>query len=452
MMKKMTKALCLLAASLLLTACHRTAGDAARQIDELYAEAIAAYDGHDRPRAMTSALRCVALAEQHDTLGLRSMAKACSLLTSLFHVQLDNPSALAYALKGYRAAQRGGFLDPIYIADVATAYMRLGQADSTRHYYAEALRQIRAEESLVTYADIVGEMLIYCSVAEPDSAMARQCLGLLDSLPAERRPHNYDGSKAKFFETYGPLDSAIYYYKKKCGARSRLFARQEASRALMDIYHRLGDDRQSARYALLYAEASDSVAELVRLEQTRDAKNEFQYRRDMEAEAEAYRKASEARQQRTLWASGFVITLLLLLLAFAYYQRRMAQRLLRQTGIIERQRVVNDNLAQLALSARMEASPSEVLDRFHAAALGQGTIGDDDWRELYAALEQLYPDWGSGVLAAWPDIKPDQLHIACLMKSGLKDAEITRLMPQNRSTVYRKITRVREHLGTALLS
>ena len=107
-------------------------------------------------------------------------------------------------------------------------------------------------------------------------------------------------------------------------------------------------------------------------------------------------------------------------------------------------------LARVALSTSLERSYPELQERFRQASVGMCTIEEEDWRQLYAALNVLHSGWGQRVMDAYPAIPAELLHIACLIKSGVRDADITRLMPQNRSTTYRKITKVREQLTELL--
>ena len=203
---------------------------------------------------------------------------------------------------------------------------------------------------------------------------------------------NYNSNKAAYFEAFGPVDSAIYYLMPYITNPVTPYGVRDIARALMDIYAKQGDYKQSCHYALIYAGMVDSIAAMTTLEQARDANNEYKYQRDKEAEAEAYRQASKATEH-----------------------------------------------------------PSKVFDRFQKAASSKTAISsEEEWQNLTAAVEQLYPGFNAAVLQNWPQIKPEELHVVQLLKLGFETPSIMHITGLPKTSVYRKVKEANTLLDSLL--
>lgn len=438
-------------------------GSVAEQIEAHYYWGRTYYELHDSPRAVVGFRRALELYDQNAFKAHRIAANACSQLSDLFWRQFDYNNALEFALKGEKIARENGFCDPIYIMDVASCYLRNNNQDSTTHYYNMAYRKIVEDNSVRQYGVCVAEIMSFF-VSIRDQAKAKKCQLMLESLEPSDRPVVYTLANGSYYEAFGPQDSAIYYNQRHLEKAGNLYGRKDASRALMSIYGERGDYDKALRYAKIYAEAEDSIREMLKIEQTRNANNEFQYRRDMEAEVANERRAARAERWLMAVVGGSMILLLGGLLLHVDRRRRLMQRLLEQERAIARQRteleaarsrmedlkrelkakdVARETVMKMMLTAEAGHSCPDVVDLFRKAARGQSAVGDDDWLRLAVAVEELHPGFADTMIERWPDIGPDSQHIAYLLQIGMEPGDIMRVMNMPKSSLYRKVKQTR---------
>lgn len=356
------------------------------------------------------------------------------------------------------------------MADVAYTYMRMYDTIAATSYYQSATQLIMKNNiEKMNTAAIVSEAMSVFSLYRMEQK-ADECYNWLSHLSYMPHQINYYGNMTNYFLYKGMIDSAIVYNKKRYSFQyPSIFSKQEAARSLMNIYYHLGQLDSASYYGQLYAAASDSVDNFLKIEQTRNARNEYQYQRDMEAEAKAYQEASVARMRLVLFVGFAAISTLAGILYHVNRKRVMAQKLLEKEGIIQEQRhtllqkdetlnetkqrlekrqAQNERLTQMMLAAGSERMNDDVIGLFKAAAKGKRVnITEETWQQLMAALDREYPDFCSRIMERWPTIGNNALHIACLHKLGMSNAEAFTVLGIPRSTFYRLAHQVDEQLG-----
>ena len=438
-------------------------GSVAEQIEAHYYWGRTYYELHDSPRAVSSFLSAIEISERNGNPNFQLLANAYSQLSEIMRRRFDYISALAYAKKGLNVASVNGFIDPIYIMDVATCYKRIENADSTLYYYNMALECILSEKSASKYGECVSELLDYYS-CNHYFEKAKKSFELLNNLEEAVRPRNFLEANAVFFDAFGIQDSALVYYKKSLDAVSNIYGIKDASRALMKIHSIRGENEEACTYALIYAEAEDSIRKMLKVEQTRNANNEFQYRRDMEAEAENERRAARAERWLLLTVGGSLVLLLGGLLFYVNRRRRLTEQLLEkeqsiarlrdeieagrrlmeaQRETLARRKAERDSAVKILRSAEADCQP-DIMKRFGQAAKGKASVGGNDWLQLTAAVEKQYPGFAAALIDRWPNIKPDCLRISYLTKMGMEAGDVMRVMEMPKSSFYRKLKRLRE--------
>lgn len=423
-------------------------------------------DLHDSPRAVTHFLKALDLAESAEQPDAGLMMRSCSQMKGLYAKQLNFDKALEMGKRGVEVGRKYDILTPTLLSDVAITYIRQGDTLSALRYYEDALRMIQ-EEGLKGYynAAIVAELVaVYSSYHK--RAEAASCLAMLQNLSPEERPQNYLSAMACYFDNLEMADSAIIYYRKLWEHPKGIYGKQESSRSLMTLYSQQGQLDSACYYGLRYAEACDSVDALLKRDMTRNALNVYQYQRDVEAEAAAYREASEARIK---WLVTVAVAVIIILLGILYHVNRQLQkeRLIQkqQATIAQKERALddadaalhkkqeqNEYLSHLMLSANSDVMPEEIISMFQDAAVGKIRITTDtQWQQLMVALDTLYPQFTKRVLERSPDISTDKMHIACLMKLGMSNASVKNITELPKSTFYRLMKQLNKDLGDLLL-
>jgi len=463
-------------------------GSVKERIEAYYYLGRTYHELHDSPRAVTAYLT-------PDVLILRN---CCSQLSIVYRLQHNAREAVNIALKSYKIVSRHNVLGPIDAMDIATGYWYLGITDSTEYYYKEAMQKIYHERTEERYADIIGEILEFYAIAHKKEE-SDIYLHILDSI--SEKPYNYIPSKASYFEAFGPIDSAIFYNKTGLQDTTDLEAVHDASRSLVELYKSKGDLENSCYYAHVYTCVNESINRRLTLEQARDANNIFKYRRDMEAEAEAYRQATAAKQQKVAAVMASIFILMLVSIVYLYRQQKMERKLRRheaqirhQTATIQqqelhleeqaatlrykdmaldkqekeiektrrkiaqkdkeiliREKTVNQ-LNRRIVNRSAAAVNREIITYFQhqAAAAAPVHIEQYKWDELQDLIGKMYPKLMKAVWQHYPSVKPEELHIICLLKSGFDITAILRMTSLSRTSVYRMAKEAREVLGDLL--
>lgn len=110
----------------------------------------------------------------------------------------------------------------------------------------------------------------------------------------------------------------------------------------------------------------------------------------------------------------------------------------------------NKRLLRFAFSENLQQSADDVLERFRKAAGGRYHLSEAEWKQLFAAIDALYPAFREAVIRNIPKPTEDKLRIAYLLKAGMNKPQITNLTGYPTTTVWRKSKQITETLGEEL--
>jgi hypothetical protein len=236
------------------------------------------------------------------------------------------------------------------------------------------------------------------------------------------------------------------------------------------------------------------------VEQTLNARNEFQYIRDRDKEAAMMEHVSRTR---LIWAlSIIVLILLLMLLLFFHYhrQRRLLKIIIERNNAVDNAReliqkyeeeldeshniieakekelstkyslietldvelknaedsvkrlmVHNETLTKFALMKKFSTGTEDaagIIAKYKHAADGKCTLSEDDWSELIAAVDCVYPNFTSEIHERLKNIKLHNLHICYLLKIGMTNPQIVNITGNPPQTVWYRVKRIKEALGS----
>ena len=424
-------------------------GNDEERIEAYYYLASCYYDMHDSPRCVTYGRKAIDASEKAGHIRPMVAIRICSMLADVFRRQYNFQEALIYAKEEVDIANRHGLLDAECISEIADCYFRMKDTLNAVHYYKRALTMIRSDLDITAHASSLCELLMAFSgmgrLEESD-----ECYRMVQKLPVEVRPLNYNTAKAYYFGVRRMLDSVEYYQKLELEQPS-LYKRRAATQVLMGVSHLRGDYKLSSDYGLAFVHLNDTLLRQLELEQTRNANNLYQYRRDMEAETEAYRQARRAKE---LFYFGFALCIVLLLLitvVYFGYKWRMAKQLLLKEQQLKNAKRQNENLTHEILRAKANENGIEILHKVKMAAKGQrGPLEEPEWIELRSVLNNMNPDSLAKVYDREPILKDTELHVLYLMMIGLKPIEIIKVTGRSKTNVYEKIARLQKTFGDLL--
>lgn len=406
---------------------------------------------HDYPKAASAFLTAIDISETNNHALPQVYILSCAQLSYIYSFQYNYDKALDLARKEYQIASQNGIDDPYIIMDIATPCKYLGKLDTMSHYYKLSLQLITERHIENRYAEIIGELLDYYSSVK-DSILADSCLHIINRIEDGFRPHNYNGSKSVYYEVFGPIDSAIYYNKTLLSENNSALMRRDASRSLIKLYLSLGEYKTACKYSNMYLEYNDSLERQLKIEQTLNASNEFQYQRDLEAEAQAYKTSNDAKMHSLIIVAFSITALLLGIIAYIGYKRKVEHKLRKQSEALNSALSQNNNLTNFLIASSSSSELAGIIERFKKAANKENTsmITESDWNLLINNNNEPVFSFIKDVYAIWPEIDQRFLRVALLHKLGFSKQHIAILISAGRSTVYRYLDDIESRLSSIL--
>lgn len=458
-------------------------GTPAERMESSYYLASVYRDLHDSPQAIYYFLKSMEMADKYEGMDSVLLANACSQLFYLYNLQYNYQASLRVSLKELDIVEKINRLNAKRIMDVATAYFRMHDTINTVKYHNLALSALKKERSEVKFADVVAELVWnYTNFGLMDKADT--CVQMLVELPIHQRPHNYNIAMATYYEALSQMDSAIYYYKKDCESGD-LMGQYNGARILAELYYERNDYGNAAYYGKCFIEAERAYRKQLQYEQATNIRNEYQYNRDKEKEAAAYKAASEARGW-WLWTlaatSVFIIAAILLLLLqrlrFANRERKRLEEIIAKDRELEEKKVClaeksrelhaveeqlrekeellsqkneqNSLLLKYAFSVNIKVHAEKIMEKFNQALSGKYELNEEDWRQFIAAMDELYPDFYKSLTQKLNKPTEGMIRIGCLLKAGMTNPQIEKLMGYTPSTLWRKVKTLKDALGEDL--
>lgn len=421
-------------------------------------------DLKDYPQAVRHFLKAVEAAEQSGGADTTIWLNALSQLSQLYMQQLNYEEELRTALMAAGLAKEVRQNLGFHLTGVASAYRHLNDTLRCLLYLDEAYRTIQDEHFHPKYGGVLAYMLqTYSDYRRHE--MCDTLLQQLTLLPEAQRPQNYDLCLARSYEETGRTDSAILHYTAYYNREQSIVGRYEASAGLQRCHLRQGDFRLAALWGCRLYETNDSIITERAFEETQRARDTYVYYRDREKE-----QAIMQRDRQIISASVIVVlTLLCIMLGVAvlYKHRKKKfdeeidgkEKLLhhaeeeiqeRSAELVQRKRI-NKELTQMVLLDNATESAGNVIEYFCRVAAGKEKMREEAWKELMSAIEILYPDFHEAVQGRLQgQLREPLLRTICLMKIGMRPAQIAQVMDARKQTVWNRVKRARDTCGDLL--
>lgn len=407
-------------------------------------------DLKDYPRAIGLFLKTVDIAEQGKDVDTLIWQNALSQLRYLYMLELNYEEELHVARQAAELAKASGRSAGSYWMDVASAYEHLNDSAKCLHYCDLAYSEIEKENFSQRYGKVMAYMLtLYSDHGQHEKAEA--LLQHLSEIPERERPQNYELCLARHHELQNRTDSAIAHYIIYNKKTTELTGRYESAAGLQRLFFRKGDYRQAALWGQRLDETNDSIIAQRAFEQTQRARDAFRYHRDEEAE-----RAIVQRGERLMFFSiiaGLALLSIALGLMALYFVRkkRFAEELTEKERLLEQKARVNKELTRIALMNIATEKAGSVIAYFNDIASGRVQMNKGAWEGLMAAIETLYPNFLETVQSRESKaIHEPLLQTICLMKIGMKPAQIAKVMDAKIQTVWNRVKRAEELCGDLL--
>ena len=407
-------------------------------------------DLKDYPRAVNLFLKAADIAEQSRDADTLIWQNALSQLRNLYMLQLNYEEELNVALQSVALAKQSGKNLECYLMDAASAYKHLNDSAQSLLYCDQSYDVIKKEGIQSKHGRILSSLLAtYSDYHQYDKIDS--LLVMAYSLPADKRPQNYELCLAKCYENKSLTDSAIVYYKASYNKTDNVAGRYEASAGLQRCYLQKGDYRQAALWGQSLQETNDTIVAERAFEQTQRARDEYRYLRDKEAE-----RAIVQRGERIIFFSVIaglaLLSLVMGLMAFYHYKKKkLTEELIGKDKLLEQKAMVNKELTRIALMNIATEKAENVIAHFHEVASGRSKLKEGSWEGLMAAIETLYPNFLETVQERLNgQMRVPLLQTICLLKIGMKPGQISQVMDAKIQTVWNRVKRAEETCGDLL--
>ena len=404
-------------------------------------------DLKDYPRAVSLFLKAADVAEQSEEADTLIWQNALSQLRNLYMLQLNYEEELNVANRSVALAKQSGKYLECYLMDVASAYKHLNDTTQCLSYLDETYNIIKEKQSPSKYGRILASLLAtYSDLHQHEKVDS--LLVMAYSLPTDERPQNYELCLAKCFENKNQTDSAIVHYKAYYHNINNVSGRYEASAGLQRCFMQKGDYRQAALWGQRLYETNDTIIAQRAFEQTQRARDEYRYLRDKEAERVIVRR-SERIVFLSVIAGLILLSIMMGLVAFYFFRKKkFVEAISDKERLLEQKAKLNKELTRIALMNIATDKAGNVIAHFHNIASGRAQLTEGSWEGLIAAIETLYPGFLESIQER--EDKPVHehlLHTICLLKIGMKPAQIAKVMDAKIQTVWNRVKRAEEICG-----
>ena len=414
-------------------------------------------DLKDYPRAVNHFLMAVDAARQSKCADTLIWQNALAQLRNLYMLQLSYEDELNVALQAVELAEQSGMNQGWYLTDVASAYNHLHDTLHCLQYCDLSFQTIQREHFPEKYNKILAYMLAtYSKYSHFDKIDT--LLQHLMQLPEDQRPQNYELSMAMCHENANVLDSAILHYKAYYNKAKTIAGRYEASAGLQRCYRQKRDFEQATEWGCCLYDTNDSIIHQRAFEETQRVKDSYVYYRNKEKEHDIMQ-----RDERIIFISVTSCLALLsialgLLLLYNYRKKKFMEEiigrdrlLMEQSKELNQKKMINRELTQMALMSNASDNAENVIAHFRKVAVGQERLGENSWKDLMNAIETLYPGFLEAVEERLVgNLREPLLRTICLLKIGMKLAQIANVMDASRQTVWNRVKRAETTCGDLL--
>lgn len=432
-------------------------------------------DLKDYPKAVRHFMEATDIASRAQEADTLVWQNALSQLSYLYMMLLNYEEELKTAQQAVELTRTSQNL-PFYLAEVASAYRHLGDTLRCLQSLDEVYRIAQREHFPPRYGSVMAFMLKMYSDYHHNE-MLDTLLRRLLLMPEEHRPQNYELCLARSYEhrasdadmaswkVQSLTDSAILHYLSYYNNERTLSGRYEASAGLQRCHLLQRDFRQAALWGCRLYDINDSIIAGRAFEETQRTRDAFIYYRNRERE-----QAIEQRDKHLISVSIIVafaaLSIIMGGVAFYYYRKKRfmeeivsrerqlqnaEEEIQERSSELMQRKQINRELTQIALMSDATGNAENVVDYFCRVASGKDKMREEEWRNLMSAIETLYPGFHEAVQGRLKgQLREPLLRTICLMKIGLKPAQIAHVMDAQKQTVWNRIKRARDTCGDLL--
>ena len=456
-------------------------------------------DLQDTPRSLEFFLKSIEYANTGNGCDSIMLRNAYSNLAYLYYKVQNYNDALIMAQKELEISKQTKTDVIIPYQHIGAAYLALDSSMQAKNAFNLIYEQIKTDKDISKYQNSLVYLL--CDYSElGELQRAKECLSLIGINPLVDYSAFACIAFAQYYESLNQNDSAIIYCKRILEDGTDINNMYDATKLLYRICKKTGNRADASHYAEIYMQLSDSLDFGKRQELAATVNNEFQYHLDQKKE-QGLKDEKEKYKNTLVMVSLSAILLLSLSYIFYVRRRNkhlqevvtLSSELQRisnddkqlraniakkEQELIQSKKSLAESTDELAnvkrellrvnvelseygealkdkeqqLAERMdqnktfikllhqselEGKAEDVIYDIRQSSTGKKNMKPADWKQLYQAVDELYPLFKDRLLKELGTFTEQQMQVCYLMRIGLSKPQIQNITNLSRVTIWR---------------
>lgn len=456
-------------------------------------------DLQDTPRALEFFFRSIEYAEDAEDCDSVMLQNTYSNLNYLYYGVQNYQEAVATGRKELEVCRALGRDKVVPLLHLGGALMATDSTRQAKAYLDEALQAIESSNKIAHQQGNLYNLLChYVELGERQKAEC--CRKLIDGDPVRDFAAFPCIALAMYYQMTGRTDSASVFLNRVIDDGTDINNMYDAAKMLYQMYDVQGNQPKALHYARMYMQLSDSLDFGKRQQLAATVGNEYQYHLDQKKEQQL-RDAKEHYKLAVAVVCAVALLLLCLGLAVYVRRRNRhleqitalsqelqgkaddEQRLRQEIDLRERklseakyqlekqddelgkvkaqldkvsteltgydielrekeQRLTekmqqNQTFLNLLHQSELEGKAEDVIEAIRQSSEGKKNMQPADWKQLYRAVDELYPTFQDQLLKELGTFTEQQMQVCYLMRIGLSKPQIQNMTNLSRVTVWR---------------
>ena len=456
-------------------------------------------DLQDTPRALEYFFRSIEYAEDAEDCDSVMLQNTYSNLNYLYYGVQNYQEAVATGRKELEVCRALGRDKVVPLLHLGGALMATDSTRQAKAYLDEALQAIESSNKIAHQQGNLHNLLChYVELGERQNA--ERCRKLIDDDPIRDFAAFPCIALAMYYQMTGRTDSASVFLNRVIDDGTDINNMYDAAKMLYQMYDAQGNQPKALHYARIYMQLSDSLDFGKRQQLAATVGNEYQYHLDQKKEQQL-RDAKEHYKLAVAVVCAVALLLLCLGYAVYVRRRNRhleqitalsqelqgkaddEQRLRQEIDLRERklseakyqlekqddelgkvkaqldkvsteltgydielrekeQRLTekmqqNQTFLNLLHQSELEGKAEDVIEAIRQSSEGKKNMQPADWKQLYRAVDELYPTFQDQLLKELGTFTEQQMQVCYLMRIGLSKPQIQNMTNLSRVTVWR---------------
>lgn len=482
----------------LVTYFEANGSDAEKQEVHYYAGSVYR-DLQDSPRALEHFFKALDYANANP--GKCDSVMLCNTYSNINYLQYkvqNYGESLKAAIKELEICKKTKLDPTIPFSHVGISYKALNKNVEAEAAFDSVYSHIVRSKTEAENQDVLVALLYRYSELKSMSK-AKGCIKMVKGGPLEKTS-SYALAMGEYYRTLGMPDSAAVYFGGILEEGADVLVKYDAAKLLFKMYSNAGDAEKARAYAASYMVYSDSLDFGKRQELAATVNNAYQYHldqkreQDLKEEKERYKSISVI-----VFLAGSLVACVTYIVNFKRKQRhlkevaalsselqrvsdddkklredikrkekdlaesmaslkrssselddvkkklqRVNQELLENNDVLkkteeqlEEKKEQNKTFIKLLHQSEFEGKAEDVIRAVRAASKGKKEMTLAEWKQLYKAVDELYPTFHETILKQHRRVSDKEMQVLYLIRIGLSKQQIINMTDIARVTIWR---------------